>query len=231
MSSKQSPKILFLTNWYPTKENPAGSIFVHEHALALKSAGADVTIIRIAAKKSTNFILEKEIERYQKDGIQVLSVFLKSRFSDVINANWWYLWRVLKTVISDKLSGHKIDYVHSNVIYPASFLGHKLAKELRKPHYITEHWTNLKWVFNKPYYQKIGKEVYKKADAVFPVSDFLANQIEGYAGKEVHTVVVPNVVNPNIFKYSERSHTNKTKFLCVTNFWLAKKRATNVRMF
>lgn len=223
--SKETPHILFLTNWYPTKENPAGSIFVHEHALALQAAGAKVTIIRIAAKKSTNVLVEKEVEVFEKDGVSVISIFLKSRFSDVVNAAWWYMWQELKHAVKKHLNDETFDYVHSNVIYPAGFLGDKLASELKIPHFVTEHWTNLKWVFGKPYYRAVGKRVYNQAYIVFPVSNYLANQIKEFAGKTVNTVVVPNVVNPNIFRYSERVTDTKTKFLCVTNFWLAKKKS------
>ena len=223
---KEKPiNVLFLTSWYPTKSNPAAAVFVHEHALALKAAGLKLKIVQVAAVRDSTAIYRIEVNKFVKDDIEVSTIKVYSKFDKLINACWPLLYRLLKDYFSSlNKDGFTPDLIHSNVIYPAGFLGHKLASKLGVPHTITEHWTNLDWVFKKPVFNSTGTKVYESAFKVFPVSNFLANQIREKVGAKVDIKVVPNVVNPSLFYHKERKISGKIKFICVTNFWRNKKK-------
>ena len=41
-------KVLFITNWYPTRDFSYGGVFVREHAKAVRAAGNEVVVLHLA---------------------------------------------------------------------------------------------------------------------------------------------------------------------------------------
>lgn len=215
--------VLFLTSWYPSKENPTAAIFIHEHALSVKSTGANIRLVQIACEKE-GVLFNKRVDKYEKDGIPVTSIKIQSKFSGVFYGLWPVLFFFLKKELSNKeFEDFKPDIIHTNVLYPSGFLGYLISKKNNAPFVLTSHWTKLHWVFNKPFFKGRGKKVLQKASCIFPVSQFLENQLKQYGGERIKTKVVPNVVNPELFYYQEKQEKEHIQLLCVTSFWNKKE--------
>lgn len=217
--------ILFLTSWYPTKKNPAAAIFVHEHGLAFKEAGMQLKVIQIVAEPSDKHFYKKEINEFTKDGIDVTTIKILSRAHKLVNLFWPLYYKILKKYYFKNIhSDFKPDLIHANVIYPAGILGYDLSKDLNIPFTLTEHWTNLNWVFGKPFFKNKAIKAYKSASKIFPVSKFLGDQINAVVGCNHKTKVIPNIVNPDMFHFKAKEPQETIQLLCVTNFWLNKKK-------
>ncbi len=218
-------KILFLTSWYPTEKNPAAAIFVHEHALAFKEAGIKIRLVQVAIESSKNHFFKKEIKEFIKDDIEVTTIKIYSQIHKILNLFWPIYNLLLERYYFQNINGKfKPDAIHTNVIYPAGFFGYELSKKLNIPFTITEHWTNLNWVFGKPFFKNKAIKAYKSASKIFPVSKFLGDQINAVVGCNHKTKIIPNIVNPDMFHFRAKEPQETIQLLCVTNFWLNKKK-------
>lgn len=217
--------ILFITGWYPLKERPNFGMFVHEHAKSLKEAGHNVKVIQLWPFKSKN-IYRKEIKRFKRDGVEVISIRIFSMFSDVFYYSWRILYGMLKRVLSKELANFKYDLIHANVVYPAGFWSEKLAKDEDKPFVLTEHWSKSSAFLERSYYGGKARKVYEEAAYVFFVSHYLKARLQKKLDlPSQKTEVIPNVVDTDLFCYDEtpkQGKDYKVNFLCVTNFFERK---------
>ena len=117
------------------------------------------------------------------------------------------------------------DIIHSNVIFPAGILGTWLAGNTILPHVITEHWSRLSSFMKKPVLRVFAKKAFQEASAIMPVSDFLAESIKlniPYLNSKCF-FVIGNVVNPEVFKFKEKSSEQNIIRFCAIATWNNKK--------
>ncbi|MFM1874927.1 MAG: hypothetical protein RL266_664, partial [Bacteroidota bacterium] len=79
-------KVLFLTHWFPTDENPQKGVFILEQAKALRSVGVEVTIVHVHIENGT-CLLRNQTSQFEKDGISVTRIDLSG-----------WLWKLTYTV-------------------------------------------------------------------------------------------------------------------------------------
>jgi glycosyltransferase involved in cell wall biosynthesis len=193
-------KILFITAWYPTKENPVNGVFVREHAKAVSLSGDEVVIIHNERSKNRLKRIYL-VSDCMEEGIRTIRISYSSLFVRPVNF-FLYVWGILG--ISKKLmeSGFRPEVIHAHIFsagVPAVILG-KLS---RIPVVITEHWhgfpqKKLKWT------DKImAKFAMNNAQWILPVSQGLQQGIEAY-GINGRFQVVPNVVDPLLFHPIQR---------------------------
>lgn len=194
-------RVLFLTHWFPTDENPQKGVFILEQAKALQSVGVDVTVAHILIENSSGF-LKNEVSKFEMDGIPVVRINLSG-----------LLWKWTYTIYPIQLrfirNGLKkagvnlkdFDVLHSHVIHPAGALGNRLAKENGLPLFISEHWSNLAYYFEKNLYRNWGQQAYSGAKKIFVVSEFLKEKTAQFVSDKDKLAVVPNVVSAEEFKF------------------------------
>lgn len=217
-------KVLFISSWYPNSVQPLKGIFVKKHAAAIKLAGNDIEVVAITISSSPKLFEKKIYTITDENGIVTHQIELNSRFYKWIHLNLFFQYRVIsgyieKTVIEQ----FKPDIIHSNVLYPAGILGHKLSKHYKLPHVITEHWSKVDKFMSKSLFAYSGKKAYNNAAAVTVVSDFLKRSISKHFTDTSKIKIVPNVINTNIFKYQPKGNSEKLIFTCVAH-WTAPKR-------
>lgn len=213
-------KVLFITCWYPTKENPGFGIFVHEHAKAVQRAGAEVRVLHIWPVKDRRYWYKPVVSSSNKDGIDVTAIRLLSRYPGL----WYNFWPVLEyemyKVLQKTVTAAWVpDILHGHVIYPAGFITRRFSQKLHVPYHLTEHWSRLHWVFGRPIYRKLAKKGYKSAVSTHPVSYYLKDKVREYLGDGAHFKVIPNVVDTDLFHFEDGdNHYEDRSLLCVTNF-------------
>ena len=115
--------------------------------------------------------------------------------------------------------------MHSNVVFPAGMMGDFISKKLRKTHIITEHWSKIAGILKKPYLSGLTKKIYKNANRILPVSEFLKNNMMDLMPvlKSDKFRIIPNVINSETFTYKKKDiHKDEIHF-CAIATWATKK--------
>lgn len=218
--------ILFVSSWYPTNENPNFGIFIKEHAKAIHSTENKIVVLAIVVQRSTSFFKIHLNDYIDEWGIHTIEIILSSRFRDIVyhliplqnKIAYFYF----KKLIS---SSFNPDIIHSNVVFPAGMIGDFISRKIHKPHVITEHWSKIAGILQKTYLRSLTEKTYQNASRIFPVSEFLKNNI-------IHLMpaldvtkfsVIANVIDSNLFTYHEKQHSNEEIRFCAIASWATKK--------
>ncbi len=197
MANERRLKILFITAWYPTKEQPVGGVFVREHAKAVQLYD-DVVVLHCAgtdANLKGLWRMEQETDESLTEGIPTYRVWY--RRSPIPKTSFLYLWSVFQAYRQLTSEGFRPDIIHGHVYeggVPAALIG----KLLGIPVVITEHYSG----FPRKLLGRIGvlkaRLAFGLADLVLPVSSALRQAIEDHKIRG-RFQIVPNVVDAGLF--------------------------------
>lgn len=210
--------ILLVTCWFPHDENPQAGSFVLDHATSLVKSGVKVQILFVHIHHGKKVLRIRE-EQYDQAGIPVLKLDVSSRL-------WKYLYQwplfLKKTVLT--LSDHSFlseaDVIHSHALFPAGFFGFQLAHKLQKPLVHTEHWSRSYSFLKKHPLGYYGIKVYRKAQAVIFVSEYLKQKIESRV-KIQSPFVIANPIDGDLFHYEPKPEASTLRFTLAA-FWKKK---------
>ena len=219
-------KILFISSWYPTDNNPNFGIFIKEHVTAVHSTGIEIKVLAILTEQSHLFFSIKEHVYFDESGIETIEIRILTRFKNLIyhlvplqnRIAFYYFKKIIANSFSPNI-------IHSNVIFPAGMIGDFISKKLRKPHIITEHWSKIGGILKKPYLSRLAKNTYKNASKILPVSEFLKNNMMGLmpALKSDKFQIIPNVINSETFTYKIKTEHKDEVHFCAIATWATKK--------
>ncbi len=219
-------KVLFVTSWYPTKENPGFGVFIKEHAKAIHSAQVEIVVLAVLVERSTSILQVEAHDFKDESGIQTVQINISSRYRDLIYhfipllrfISYKYYKKLISTTFTP-------DIVHSNVVFPAGMMGDFIAKKIHKPLIITEHWSKVAGILQKPYLSGLTKKSYKRAARILPVSEFLKNNLNELLPffKSDKFRVVANVINTEPFTYKTKKNNSDELKFCAVATWATKK--------
>jgi glycosyltransferase involved in cell wall biosynthesis len=218
-------KVLFISSWYPSDANPLQGVFVKKHAAAIASAGVEVIVLALVISHSSKLSEKKITEFTDENGVKTILITFNSRFYKLFYVNLFWQYHLLKKAYSEKIvPGFKAEIIHSNVLFPAGILAYWLSKELRLPHIITEHWSQVSKFMSKSLFASQGRKAYNEAKAVTVVSDFLKDSIREFFNAPEKIKIIPNVIDTKTFSYKEKiKKENEISFICVAS-WRSPKR-------
>ena len=207
--------ILFLASWYPNEIEPQNGNFIQRHAEAVASYCKVAALYVISSEKEDHYRIEKkwfngvyEVIVYYKKTTKLLPFLKYQRYLKAHEMGF--------NEILDEFG--RIDLTHLNVFYPAGIFALWLKKRYKIPFIITEHWTGFLAInphkfsiFEKYYILKIGKS----ASMICPVSENLKDALINF-GIEGPFEVIPNVVDTNLFKVSNKEPRPTKKILHVS---------------
>ena len=205
-------KILFISCWYPAKDDQTNGIYIREHARAIKASGKEIVVIALRISNGNSFFTRK-IELFTDESelethlIHVNSVFWKWLYS-IPYFSHRFISNYFSKEIAPKFSP---DIIHSNILYPCAIAGDKLARKLKKKHVITEHWSGVEKFMKKNIFRSRGKRAYHNASAISVVSKFLEHSVLPYCNDPKRVQIIPNVVDPSVFFFGDKRESN-----CVT---------------
>jgi glycosyltransferase involved in cell wall biosynthesis len=219
-------KILFISSWYPTEENPTHGIFVQRHARAVSLLN-DVVVLYVCGTE--NFENEFTVNRTESFSEHIY-------FFDKRNKSMLKKRKIIGDLYSKgfkKIADEfgKPDLIHLNVVFPAGIFALELSKKHNIPLIITEHWTgylpedgSYKGILKKYFTKKIVAQ----AKAICPVTKHLAKNMQAH-GLKGNYIPIPNVVDTEKFSLTPRNQSSALVFLHLSSFDERQKKTSVIR--
>ncbi|HKA53939.1 MAG TPA: glycosyltransferase [Candidatus Binatia bacterium] len=199
-------KVLFLTNWYPTKEEPVKAVWVREQAKAVRLYD-EVRVLHCAGSDSTlrqRWRGEPETDESLRESVPTYRVWYRP-FPLPYASYLVYLWAICRAFRQLVDGGFRPDIIHVHV-YDAGGPAVLLGKLNRIPVVVTEHFSS----FPRRLLGRLDVAkawlAFRWAHVVIPVSQALQQAIEHY-GLHARFQVIPNVADTTLF--SPRPHPRK----------------------
>jgi len=212
--------ILYLPSWFPSRRNPYPGDFIKRHAESA-SLYNRITVFYTAID---NNIKEPElVEEKINENFFVYTYYypsLKGILSPVINGvkRFSALRKMHNRIFADSSP----DLVHVHVAYPAGLFALYLKKRKGLEYLISEHdgiympgYDN----YHVPgrFEKKMIPVIYNNAKKVNAVSKSLAGALVDLKLANTMPIVIPNVVNDNVFKYREKGRSNIFSFIHISS--------------
>ena len=201
---KKQRHIIFLARWYPHRYDPMFGLFVQRHAEAAALYNK-VSVVYVHADTAAK--QKYEMERTMEHGVDTIRVYYKKegKLSSPIRF-WKACQKALKVV-------GPADLFHVHVLTRLGVVA--LWEKLRHgtPYMITEHWSrylpgnDFSGILRK----NLTRIVVKNAAMVTTVTRNLAQAMQNHGLKNAHYVVLPNVVDTQLFR--PQPHENPVPIL------------------
>jgi glycosyltransferase involved in cell wall biosynthesis len=191
-------RVIFITEWYPTKESPVGCNYIREHAKAV-SLYDDVVLLHMAGhdQRLRNWWeMKREKDESLSEGIETYRILY--RRSSIPKISYFIcIWSVIRAFKRIVERGFRPDIIHAHV-YEAAVPAVIIGKLYRIPVVVSEHSSE----FPRKRLSRLkifkAKASFRFAEAVMPVSAFLMSSIKSH-GISGRFLLVPNVVDTRLF--------------------------------
>lgn len=218
--NKERKHIVFLARWYPHRYDPMFGLFVQRHAEAAALFN-DITVIychaceRLQDYKTTSQQASKfEIIRTNENNVDTIRIYYNKPKNKILSLIRFYRanMKALKLCKS-------ADMIHVHILTRLGIIAWIQKKLHKTPYIITEHWSrylpgNDFGGFLRKLFTKI---VVRNAETVTTVTENLAIAMKNHGLKNDNYVVLPNVVNLDMFHISERNN-NPCKIIHISCF-------------
>jgi L-malate glycosyltransferase len=222
--------VLFLSSWYPTRDNPTMGNFVQKHAEAV-ALYTKVTVLHVCFSK--DMTSRKEMTTEVNNDLTTHIVYLKKSGSrlPVLRelSKLWKIIRAYQQAYKQLFSNNPPDIVHANILIPVGLIAWWFFRTKKIPYIITEHWTGyLPGDPNKP-----GRSMFffrhfaNKASCLMPVTDNLAKAIQSFGIKN-NFKIVPNVVDTDTFTAKVNATQGKKHILHVSSLLDVQKNFSGI---
>ena len=214
--------VLIIPSWYSSPDGSVQGVFFREQAKSLRRAGIRVGVVypecrslrrfRIAALRESHF----QYGVCEEDGVPTLRVHSWNVPPPRIGWRLW-VWQVLRLVERYVKIYGTPNIIHAHSVRWAGIASMHVASRLNLPFVITEHSSIFRdqitaWesaLFQRPF---------QKADALITVSSALRDCIKPLVPNGREILVVPNVVDTDLFDTSPRKRSQaKPRILSVCN--------------
>ncbi len=218
---KQIQNILFLARWYPNRYDPMPGLFIRRHAEALSFKRNVAVIYPHAVYKSGAPLFELNVTgKNQLTEIVIYYRSFHSGFGKVYNIAAFFL-AIGKGFRTLQKQGFKPDFVHVHVLTRLAFVAFFLNITRQIPYGITEHWSRylpLRNEFNGWLRRKTTRMLVKKSAFVTTVTENLAEAMKNHDLKNDHYLILPNVVDIQLFRPIEKIEKSVFTFIHISCF-------------
>lgn len=231
---EKKPNILFISSWFPNKNNPTLGNFVEKHVQAANLfCNASVLHVVFASLENSNRF---QFDYKTENNYPVLIVY--------INNNYKYLPVIASVIrffqyINAYHKGYKYlkekhgkpDLIHANVLFPVGIIALMFANVYKIPYVFTEHWTG--YMPDDPNKMDVIRKsvsimAAQKAGMIMPVSDDLMEAMKQH-GIEGNYQVVPNVIDTDLFCIdTDVERSEKFRFIHISSLDDAQKNITGI---
>lgn len=205
--NKERKHIIFLARWYPHRYDPMFGLFVQRHAEAAALFN-DITVIYCHAcerQQAKKF----EIVRTNENNVDTIRVYYKKPKNKIQSLLRFYRANMMALKLCKKP-----DLIHVHVLTRLGVIAW-IQKILHKtPYIITEHWSRYLPGndFNGFLRKTACKLVVRNAKTVTTVTENLATAMNNHGLKNDNYVVLPNVVNLDMFHINKKN-TDATSYV------------------
>jgi glycosyltransferase involved in cell wall biosynthesis len=218
---------MIISRGYPTNEYKMNGIFEFDQAVALAKAGCKVVFAAIDVRSIRRW-RKWGIKRHEVQGVNVYIINIpcgrlpKVIMHKVMSRGLSILYKLILKELG------KPDVLHAHFA-DVGYVASKLKQQINVPLVITEHSS----LINKPIIEKrlinIATQAYLKADAVIAVSPSLVNVIEDKLN--IKARYIPNVVDTDIFTYTQREECTSFNFVSTGNLIITKRMDLTIEAF
>ena len=215
--NKERKHIVFLARWYPHRYDPMFGLFVQRHAEAAALFN-DITVIYCQQTtdngQQTSSKEKFEIVRTNENNVDTIRVYYKKPKNKIQSLLLFYRANMMALKLCKKP-----DLIHVHVLTRLGVIAW-IQKILHKtPYIITEHWSRyLPGNDFTGFLRKTAcKLVVRNAKTVTTVTENLATAMSNHGLKNDNYVVLPNVVNLDMFHISEKNN-NPCKIIHISCF-------------
>jgi glycosyltransferase involved in cell wall biosynthesis len=199
--------VYIVSRGMPNKKYPLNGIFEFDQALALKKAGVDVVYLVLDYRS----LLRLRKFGFYKSQVNNINVFYTSiPIGNIEHPLLNFFARKILKITCNLLRKNfgEPDIIHSHFLMISS-LALEIKKEFKKPLIVTEHSSilNKKNISKRIY--RIAKKTYLDSDLLLTVSSSLSKKI--FEIFQIHSVVVPNIVNEEFITTKE--YKNSANFI------------------
>ena len=204
--NKERKHIIFLARWYPHRYDPMFGLFVQRHAEAAALFN-DITVIYCQEQRALSIEhnahnsqptahCNYEIVRTLENDVDTIRIYYKKPKNKILS-----LLRFYRANMKALKLCKPADMIHVHILTRLGVIAW-IQKLLHKtPYIITEHWSrylpgNGFGGFLRKFFTKI---VVRNAETVTTVTENLANAMRNHGLKNDNYVVLPNVVNLDMF--------------------------------
>jgi glycosyltransferase involved in cell wall biosynthesis len=208
MNEKRSrkPRILHITFWYPTRENPTSGSFVKDHIQAVSKFTESKVIAFSYLPKDSNKLLQ--FETLKENGVEVFFIKFREHPSFKINFLVFAFFTFFK-FLRILFWGFRPDIINSH-IYIATIVATRIGRLLKIPVVATEHFSRLSLKRLMPLERKLAISAFNRCSLVCPVSKRLKKDLIEL-GVKARIEVIPNAVNTQIFYPPENKELDPKK--------------------
>ena len=223
---KRALRVLTVTPFYPSQQNPASGCFIAEPLLEMKTHAVETDIIAV--------------QPFYRDGARAISAEVSAKWHKYFSfpGNFGlpftgtFAARSLIGQLREMHSQHAFHLIHAHSALPCGAAAMSLSQRLGIPFVVTVHGLDAystrqagpvvgRWC------ESISKRVYESASAVICISDKVRGQVAQAA--DARTVVVYNGVDTSLF--SPGPELSPLRILSVGNLILSKGHATLLQAF
>ena len=210
MSGKSKAKVLFVTNLYPSDEEPNRGVYIRNQAVALEKSGYEICVLQMDYR-SIRRKRKLGINWRKQDDIWVCHFSVPiSPFTAVQYALAGRLTEIGIKLIEDRFG--KFDLIHGHFLEGAyGLIDIKHKKSI--PIVFTEHGSNLLDKNRSNIENQWMKRLYAAVDQMIVVGHRQYVCAESFSIDSLS--VIPNVI-PDYFKYDATIEENKNIFLFVS---------------
>lgn len=217
--------MLVITNLFPYPGNETRGNFITNRLKALKKFNVDFNVFgtisqdsvfaKVFRKITGSARQEKYGDYYEIDGIRYNYLSFDRRLYDIFSEYVLkkdYTLKYAKELANKKYKSfvqEKYDLIHAHGMFnpPAGLVAKLLSQKLNIPYVVTCHGSDINLLMENS--KELYTDVLGNADKVIFVSNALLNNAKllGYSGK--NAVVIPNGIDPKIFKPLDKEKIKK----------------------
>ncbi len=196
--------ILVIASWYPKDKTDFSGIFIKEQIEILSKKFRLVVVNPIVDYKSFNPFGKPKINRSLENGVEVIRIEIKRSFPIY---NQWNFLRIVQKVIHEEIIDEKIDLIHAHVSYPGGVIAMMLAKKMRIPYMITEHYGGFVGLFRSKIHKFLIIRALNNAYLITTVSNYSAKIIKNFTSTSIE--IIPNVIDISKFDLKQTKENHK----------------------
>ncbi|RLL83313.1 hypothetical protein CN13_00695 [Petrotoga sp. HKA.pet.4.5] len=218
-------KILFITNLFPFPQNLTSGIFITKRIEILRNFNVLFDIYGLVPVESLGVKFLKKIlsegnykvtdsffdingikykyEKFNRNLIDLFNLIILKKNTQIKKSD-----QITRSLFS-KVKDERFDIIHAHGMHslPAGLVAKILSEKLNIPYVVTGHGSDINFIM--PLAKDLYVDVLENAAKVIFVSNALLNKAKsfGYAGE--NSVVIPNGIEPDIFKPLDKEKIKK----------------------
>ena len=217
-------KVLFISQWYPNRNDPMFGLFVQKHAEAV-SLYANVATLYVHPETS---ISKPDVQITSEKGFQEIRVYYPSSGNSLISK----LNKQINYLKAYKLGFKTLheswgfpDIIQASIFTRTALIAAFYKLKYKKPYAVIEHWTRYfrENTFRNGLHRRLSALAAKQADAIMPVTKHLQTCMEKLGMKNYNYKIINNVVDDIFFEQLAKPSGNKIRILNITCFDDAQK--------